>query len=1405
MNIQGGGLSFDISGTNRELLRVLEESKRAIQQLSTSAVQNGKGVDKAFEATAAVINSGFATIDRTIEENKAALKDLQAQYEALGQKAGKAFTEGRDEEYRAMAAQQATLKSEINLRQQVISEAEKQADALMKKEQELNKQREAAEKNVNTQNSLRTQLRNVREELALLEANGQRGTEAFKKLQQEAGRLTDAIGDATQQARIFSHDNRGLQGMISGLSGVVGAFSAAQGTVALFAGENEDLQKVMLKVQSLMSITIGLQQVANTINKDSAFMLTTVAKAKELLAAATNKLTIALGGSTIAAKALMATLTLGLSVAITAVIVAISRMQSKQAEAKKQAEEFNNKVAEAAAEPVTAYRTLQAEWLSLTGSLKEREKWVQDNVDKFDDLGYSVRNAKEAEELLVTNSAKFVEAMMLRAKATATSELAVEKYKKVIEAQNRLDTTPKAYVSKKGTYTDGYGVQRKGVVLEKSSNWKEAEEELQKAEEAYNKLVNQQISFTQKEKEILASIGNQTGKVVAGSVEAAEKELRRLQELYNKAANDTERADIAKQIAEQQKELDRISYKSGNNGSNKVKETDPFAEQLNERKALYSKYLKWVTSSDETVRKAANTEFAALLQEGTSYLDYLENLRDEISSKTNQTATDLKNLSTLNNEIANAHKEAVISDFDAQLQRELSMCQTVSEQLALIERRREELSGDNSDVDNAKADILDVAEDDAKQQAKEETKALLQEYANYMQEKLDFEESYARKRELLQKASAEATSEQEKQVAEAALAALEKKRKEYESRSGSEQYDQLLTEYQTFQEKQTAILQKYSEQRAEAEKQGNLSMIAQINAKEQEELSKLAAQRLMATESWNQLFSDLSRLSTSTINKLLEDINSKKITFSTQFNPADLQAINTQLEKARNELESRNPFLALKNSLAELRAAMNAEKLLDSDDPFVQSLESKKQQYQQYTEAISSSDEILAGAAKTAYADLLKEGTSYIDMLRRKIAELEKIKLTVGLEVEGEEQLAVLKAALNKETGETKSVGEAFKATFDDIGSSINFVSGAFDSVVGGIKKMGISMSEETEAILGDIGGIMQGAAQLATGIATGNPLGIIQGSIGLLSSAFDLFNFRDRKAEKSIKRHQEAVTKLGYAYNALEHAVDNALGETVYQNQTAMIENLRQQQDEINGMIRDEKSKKDTDWGRIDEWKEQYAEIGRQIEDIIAEITQSITQTSAPELADQLADALVEAFENGESAAESFGEVANDVLKNAVKNALALQFLEEPLQKAIKQLQKDMGFDEEGNGTFDGLTEAEQNRFKAAVQAAGRNFEAAMNVYKDLFEQLEDEGDPTTLSGAYATASQESIDLLAGQTNAVRQNQVTAISLVREQLTHLSNMDRGISIIAERLLSILNRMTTTVSDNGLRSQGITD
>lgn len=1038
--------------------------------------------------------------------------------------------------------------------------------------------------------------------------------------------------------------------------------------------------------------------------------------------------------------------------------------------------------------------------------MKDKEKWVQDNADKFTELGFNVTNAKQAEDLLIRNTANFTAACIAKAKALAAQNLASEKYEAILKKQAEIDAMPdktSTYVQT-SSFGTGYWVEGENTAKKK------AKQELAEMQKNANALIQQQIKFTQEEQAYLKKIGMQAGQVVAGSVEAAEKELSRLRDLYKKAGTDAERNSLAKKIATQEAEVERLSYKSsskgGKSGGSGSKSTkDPYAEELKTRKELYAKYLKWVTSEDKTVREAAPTEFAALLKGGTSYLDYLEKQRTSIESKAKKTATDLKNLSTLNNEIAEATKEAVLSDFDAQLNKELEQCKNVGEQLAVIAKKREELKNDNSDVDNAKKERLDTKETDTKEQAKKETAELLKEYAGYLQEKLDFEESYARNRELLTKQAAEASTEEERKVAEAALAALEKKRQEYAKRSGSEQYDKLLEEYQSYQQKQTAIQEKYSQQRAEAEKQGNLAMISQINAKEQEELSKLAASRLMATESWNQLFSDISRLSSSTIKKLLDDINNKKINLSAQFNPTDLKAINDQLMNARNELEKRNPFLSLKNSLSELRAVMKAEKLLESDDPFVKSLQEKKKQYQDYTDAVNSSDEILAGSAKDAYADLLSQGSTYIDFLRRKIAELNKQKVELKITTEGEEQLNVLQAALDKETGQSKSVSQGFKDAFKSIGSSIDFVSGCFDSVVGGIKKMGISMDEETEAILGDIGGMMDGASQLASGIATGNPLGVIQGSIGLLSSAFDLFNFRDRKAEKSIKRHQEAVKKLGYAYNELEHAVDKALGETVYQNQSAVIQNLRAQQNEIQGMISDEKGKKKSDKNRIAEWEEQYREVGRQIEDIIDDITQSITQATAGDLANNLADALVEAFEGGEDAAKAFGDVANDVLKNAVKNALKLQFLEKPLQNAIKQLQKDMGFDEEGNGTFDGLTEAEQARFKNAIKKAGANFAAAMDMYKDLFTDL-DNTDPSTLSGAISSASQESIDLLAGQTNAVRQNQVTSIQLIREQLMHLANMDRGIGVIADRVQSIINHLTTAASDdNGLRSQGITD
>jgi len=1407
MNIQGGGISFEISGTNDKLLRILEQSKSSMQNFSGEVKKGGKDIDSAFNAITSSIAKARADLDKTDVAWTKTYENMTQKLEQLKAARQQAWATGNDAEFGKLNVEVKALERQIAQWEKIGQEIRNAYDELGAEEAAMKRQYEEATKVNNAAISITQQYRKARAELQQMVANGQQGTEAYAKQRDEVIRLQQAMAAANKQAKNLANPNRNFQAVIGGLTLMTSGYQAVTGAMGLFAGENENLQRIMTKVQSVMSITMALQTAYTQLNKNSAFQLVIVAKAKDMLTAANARLATALGISTAAASALMATLTLGLSAAITGIIYLISKMSGKADEAKKSTnemkkafEEYHTATATNSANLVGKFQQLRFEYQQLK-TAAEKTEWIKANQSAFNGLELAVNNVTDADNIFVNNTTKVVKALELRAKAMALQELQMKAYEQYYKEVINADST----VAGGGYYHNVKEGQRFGTSDGKlPDDWVKAGVTATEAGYKWGGGQSGAGSFTltktavDKINAYRIQQARQTNSTIHKEAQAE------LDKTLNYVTNELKLTE--KEI----KELGILSAGSGNNNKQKNSEPnkgddkkDEYAEQLATRKKLYAKYLQWKQSADETVRNAADTEFAALLKEGSSYIDYLERQRDSISDKAKKTAEDLRKLQFINNEIAETTKQTVLSDFNKKLQEDLAACKTIGEMLDVIERRKAELKNDNSDTDNAEAEILSNAENDLTAKAKEETAQMLQEYASYLNEKILFEEAYARRKELLTKKIAEASTEQERAVAEAALAGLERKRKEYEQRSASERYDELKEQYKTYQQQISDIQTKFREEREEAQKQGNLAMIAQINAKEQAEISKLAAEKLKQSESWNQLFSDLSTLSSKTINKLLADINSQKVTLSAQFNPADLKAINEQLEKAKDELHKRNPFLALKDSLKELRAAMNADKLLRSDDPFIKSLEEKKKQYKQYTEAVESDDETLAGAAKEAYADLLKQGSSYIDYLRRKIEALNGKKITIGLSVDEQGELEKLETVLNKETGATKTLKEGLKDTFASVSSTIDFIGGTFDSVVSGMKKMGISMDEETEHVLGDISDMMGSASQLASGIATGNPLSIIQGSVGFLSSAFDLFNSRDRKAEKSIKQHEKAVTRLGRAYTALQHEVDKALGETVYQNQSAMIRNLRQQQVELRGMINDEKGKKKTDWDRIEEWEEKIAEASREIEDIIAEITKSITQTDAKTAADELGDALVEAFSNGTSAAKAFDKVSGDILRNAVINALKVRFLEQPLQDAIKSLQHDMGFDAEGNGRFDGLTEAEQKRFRDSVAKAGANFAEAFKVYEDLFNEL-NEKDPSTLSGAIKGASQESIDLLAGQANAVRMNQVTSLDLLRQQLTRLSNIDANVGVIASRLLAILNRLTAP-ADDGLRGHGITD
>ena len=1417
MNVSSGGLSFDFTATNDNLVKIVEQSKKEIQGLADASKTGGAQMDAAFKHAANRLDSYADQMSGALSEQRQAVMALEKEMAKLKAQAGQQFDKGD------LAASQASMEvyrakeRELQKRRECIQACYDGFDVLEQERQRLEGMRQSSEQAANAQTSLRAQLRMVREQLAQLEQTegvGVRQTEKFRELQREAGRLADALSDAQAQTRVFSDDNATITGAIAGISGVAGAFSAAQGALSLFGVENNKVQEAMLKVQSLMAITTGLQQVANALNKDSAFQLVIVAKAKDMLAAATTRLSVALGISTVAAKALMATLTLGLSVAITALVMLWDKYSNSAKQAatetdatRKAFEEYHTSTAKKAGELVGKYELLRQSYSRLRTEADKRQ-WIKDNASAMDGLGLAVDSVTAADNVFVNNTAKVVKALELRAKAMALQELQTKAYEEYYSKIMNADSTVAGggfYTKVSGTVAPGSQGAKDLVAAMKAAG------AVSRSGDAYNDgswytMEGGDYKLTQKAIDAVNGYRMQQARATNQRIKAD------AQETLNHTVNYTRQ-----QLALTESELAQLNIlkagggrsgsgsggnggRGGSGGGNNKTEAEQYADDLAAKKALYEKYLAWKTSSDKTVSEAADVEFAPLLQQGNIYLDYLQRQQQALMDAAPTAAITAK-LKIVQDQIAEATKEATLRDFQSQLEKDLQACTTLGAMLDLLEQRRQAIADDKTDVGDRERAMITEQETGVKEQVKTETEALLQEYASYELERLKFAESYARKRQLLERNLAAATTAEQRAAAQAAIDGLEEENRKYQT-GKTALYAALLEEYKTHQQQLADIQSKYAKQRAEAEAQGNISMVQLINTKEQGEISKLAATQLMASQTWNQLFSDIDRLGTKTIFNLIKKIEANKLSLSAQLNPADLKAVNDQLERARHEIQTRNPFLALRDSLAELRQAMTDKKLLsDKDDPILQQLEGKKKTYE--TIAANLADPLTAPTVAVDFKSTLDEGADFTDYLKRRIQALQGEKIKLGAEFTGQHELDVLIAMLNKVQGTGKSVGQGLKDSFADVGSSIQFIAGCFDAVVGGMKKMGIQMDEETEAILGDIGGIMEGAQGVAQGIATGNPLSIIQGSITLFSSAFDLFNSRDRKAEKSIKRHQESLEKLKNAYNELEDAVKRALGEEVYRNQNALIANLRKQQGELQGMIADEYSKKHTDSGKIEEWQEQYNELGRQIKDIIEEITQSITQTNAKDLAGNLADALVEAFEGGEDAAKAFGEVADDVIKKAVINALKLQLLEKPLQNAIKQLQKDMGFDEEGNGAFDGLTEAEQKRFKEAVEAAGANFQRAMEMYKGLFEQL-DESDPTTLSGAIKGASQESIDLLAGQTNAVRQNQVTSLAILRSQLQHLSNIDANVGVIAGRLLSILNAVTSPAGTS-LRSQGITD
>jgi hypothetical protein len=966
MNIQGGALEFDIIANNGQLNSALEESKKRVQGFSDATVEGGERMEAAYNEAATSIEKAFKDIDSMANIHKEAINKLEKEYTELGEAAAAAFMKGTakgDEEYRALEKMQQAVNQKIATRKKLLTEIEATADALAKEEQRLNSTKEATEKNANAQVSMRARIRELREEMMLLVDQGiDEQSEAYKKLTAELGRLTDIQMDVQQQARFLANDEAAFQGVISGLSGVAGAAAVAQGAMALvFDGGNEELQKIMLKVQSLTAITVGMQQVAQAVNKDSYFQLVTiegirnwwaevvekaniykstiegVAETSETISGAISETaealsgaietitetadtvaeaantvvqnantaaetanttatnvntaaqsanTAAVGTNTVATGAQTAAAgagtvaNIGLAGAfrlvgaaiksipvfgwiiagIVALVAVVSHFVGKSREAKKAQEEFNNEVAKIAGKPVASINELSHAWDRLGDNLKAKEKFIEDQSAKFKELGVSVKSVEEAENLLVKNKTAFInseiekaKAMAMRAKAASLIEDAIKNQEKLEEAQSKPKVT--RYYSK-GMYggMGSYEIDNPDIAKYE----KKGQELNDKITDIYTKAANYEIAGIN----TLAEAGiNATQEYAEGTVGAWEVAINKKQEALKELSDPEEYKKALKEIEGLQKNLEAITggtKKTGSGGGGK--ETDPYTEMLENQKKQYTQYYKWVNSKDEILQKAAKTEFAGLLAEGSSYIEFLKKQREELLALSTRTPKETEKLKKLNDEIANETKETVLGEFEKELQNQLAGARSILGMLNILEEHRKQLAGDGSDLDNSKKDIIDSEQENVAKKAKEETDALLDQYNQYLEKRINKSVEFENQMALLRRRASMAQTKEEREKIEGIVEMYEKL---HELHIDSfEELDQInadsIYRLGTFEQKKLMIVQEYEQLIGAARIAGQEDVAKKLEGERDLEIMK-------ETRQYKEFFGDISEVSIKTL------------------------------------------------------------------------------------------------------------------------------------------------------------------------------------------------------------------------------------------------------------------------------------------------------------------------------------------------------------------------------------------------------------------------------------------------------------------------------------------------------------------------------------------------------------
>lgn len=419
--------------------------------------------------------------------------------------------------------------------------------------------------------SLRSQIRQGREELVKLEQAGKGATKQYFELEKQVAKLTDEFGDQQARIKILASDTKLLDFGKGAITAATSAFQVYSAVSILVGEESEELQKKTMQLFAAMQLLQGLEQLSNLTRREG--VLATLAQS-----GAQTVYTAVVGASTGALKAFkLALLATGIGAAIILIGFLVSKWNDlKEAEekagaAQKALLDINKEAVKSYADEVTHLKLLGAEYANVNVSA-HRKKEIQDELQKsYPNYFKDLDTHADKEKYIAEQIDKVSQALVLQAKVQAAQNLLSAKFQELLKQQfdptEAVDTW-EAIGSRVRNVFGGLGAA--GADLAKTAN-----KNLSKAEAEYNTFSKFITDFVIKSNSELDALG---GDPKAGLTKGAKIKEIENEFLRKKADLDQQLAELTRKEADDESKI-RIEF-----AARLVKEQQAIEKLLKEKK-----------------------------------------------------------------------------------------------------------------------------------------------------------------------------------------------------------------------------------------------------------------------------------------------------------------------------------------------------------------------------------------------------------------------------------------------------------------------------------------------------------------------------------------------------------------------------------------------------------------------------------------------------------------------------------------------------------------------------------------------------------------------------------------------------------------------------------------------------